>query len=111
MISYWPKSVVLRKLTLRKLTRVGSTSPLLVKPQSQRKLALLHEALSGEPLASRKLARRKLARVQSIRPVAGSMSWFGVRLTDELAFASSAAVTSTAPPAPGTSSREERARP
>ena len=59
----------MRKLTLRKLTRVGSTSPLPVKPQSQRKLARLHVALSGEPLASRKLARRKLARVQSIRPL------------------------------------------
>src|SRR5215208_1873421 len=83
---YQPKSVVFRKLTLRKLTRVGSISPLSVNPQSQRKLARLHVALRFEPLASRKLARRKLARVQSIRPLAGSISVFGGRLTVDVAF-------------------------
>src|SRR5215207_58724 len=110
-MGYPPKSVVLRKLTLRKLTRVGSTSPLLVRPQSQRKLARLHEALSGEPLASRKLARLKLARVQSIWPLTGSTSSFGARLTENAEVPSSAAATSITPPAPGTSTSFEVSAP
>src|SRR5215207_1000211 len=102
-MGYPPKSVVLRKLTLRKLARVGSISPLLVKPQSQRKLARLQVALRLVPLASRKLARRKLARVQSISPDVGSIRVLGARSTVAVAVASSAAPTSITPPAPGTS--------
>ena len=74
-----------------------------MKPQSQRKLARLQLALRFEPLASRKLARRKLARVQSISPDVGSISVFGARLAVAVALASSAALTSITPPAPGTS--------
>ena len=41
------KSTVRRKLTLRKLTRCGSTSPLASSPQSQRKLARVQMRTEG----------------------------------------------------------------